>query len=203
MSGSGLAGVGVLHIFSEIPRFKLMLNELDRTWFHLIVNGAFAPFFLIYSHFPKMTVSTFVKILLLSLLDLYFLGMKNTTTTSAAAVITILLAFTFVMACIARLQKVNIRAIHSYAKVVGTIVTVAGAMIMTLIRGPLIDLFHSGETNLHNLIKGILMITTMSFSKASFMILQMTWICLFGTIEGSIVALIMQRVNANGVYIGT
>ena len=39
-----------------------------------------------------------------------------------------------------RLEKVNIRKIHSLAKIFGTIVTVGGAMLMTLVKGPMLDL---------------------------------------------------------------
>ncbi|KAJ8754226.1 hypothetical protein K2173_002126 [Erythroxylum novogranatense] len=221
----GLAGMDVL---SKAALNQGTSNYVLVVYRHAVATIGIGPFAVILDRKvrPKMTVSTFIKILLLGLLEpvidqnLYFLGMKNTTATFAAAVINILPAITFVLACIVGLEKVNIRSIHSQAKVAGTIATVAGAMIMTLIRGPLIDLFwtrgkqyagsHSGETNLHNSIKGTLMITTGSFSWASFMILQAVtlktypcelsltaWICLFGTIEGSIVALIMERGNAN------
>ncbi|EEF28049.1 conserved hypothetical protein [Ricinus communis] len=66
--------------------------------------------------------------------------------------------------------------------------------------------------NLHDSIKGALMITVGCFSWACFMILQAitlktypaelsltAWICLLGTIEGSIVAMVMERGN-NSVW---
>ncbi|KAJ8899679.1 hypothetical protein K2173_019376 [Erythroxylum novogranatense] len=220
----GLAGMDVL---SKAALNQGMSNYVFVVYRHAVATIVIGPFAVILDRKvrPKMTRSTFIKILLLGLLEpvidqnLYFLGMKYTTATFAAAVINILPAITFVMACIVRLEKVTLRSIHSQAKVVGTVATVAGAMIMTLIRGPLIDLFwtrgkafaegSTGGINLHNSIKGTLMITTGAFSWASFMILQAitlktypvelsltAWICLFGTIEGAIVALIMERGNA-------
>ncbi|KAA8518864.1 hypothetical protein F0562_016363 [Nyssa sinensis] len=170
---------------------------------------------------PKMTISIFAKIILLSLLEpvidqnLYFIGMKYTTATFAAAMCNILPTITFVMAWIFRLEKVKINSIHSQAKVVGTVITVAGAMLMTLVKGPVLELFwtngrNNHETNsainLQHSIKGSLMITIGCFSWACFMILQAitlrtyptelsltAWICLFGTAEGAIVALVMER----------
>ncbi|KAF5733812.1 WAT1-related protein [Tripterygium wilfordii] len=39
-----------------------------------------------------------------------------------------------------RLEKVNMRNLHSQAKISGTIVTVEGAMLITLIKGPMLNL---------------------------------------------------------------
>ncbi|KAJ0687149.1 putative EamA domain-containing protein [Helianthus annuus] len=92
-------------------------------------------------------------------------------------------------------------------------------MLMTLVKGPLLELFWTkGRTNkryeMHNgvdlqhSLKGAFMIVVGCFSWSCFMVLQaitlksypaelaMTaWICLLATIEGGIVALIMERGN--------
>lgn len=78
----------------------------------------------------------------------------------------------------------KLKSIRSQAKIIGTIATVAGAMIMTLVRGPVIELFwtkgnsshesQSGGLNLSHAIKGSLLITIGCFSWAAFMILQVT-----------------------------
>ncbi|CAL0326827.1 unnamed protein product [Lupinus luteus] len=172
----------------------------------------------------KMTFSIFMKIVALSLLEpvidqnLYFLGMKYTTATFAAAMSNMLPAITFIMACILRIEKINIKSIRSEAKIVGTIITVAGAMVMTLLKGPILHFFgthgninhnqQNGGTNLQHVIKGSIMITIGCFSWAGFMVLQSitleaypaelsltAWICLLGTVEGGIVALVMERGN--------
>lgn len=64
----------------------------------------------------------------------------------------------------------------------GTVTTVAGAMIMTLVKGPVIELFRAKGSSNHELpvagltlqhsIKGSLMITVGCFSWAAFMNLQ-------------------------------
>ncbi|KAF4385362.1 hypothetical protein G4B88_026645 [Cannabis sativa] len=157
--------------------------------------------------------------------NLYFMGMKYTTATFAAAMTNILPAITFVLACILGLEKLNIKSIRTQAKVVGTVATVAGAMVMTLMKGPILHLFwtkattsggHHGEggggISLANSIKGSLMITIGCFSWACFMVLQAitlktypaelsltAWICLLGTLEGTAVALVMERGNSSGV----
>ncbi|KAE8735953.1 Detected protein of unknown function [Hibiscus syriacus] len=71
--------------------------------------------------------------------NLYYVGMY-TTATFAAAMYNILPAITFLMACIFRLEKVNFRSIRNHAKVIGTHATVAGAMVITLMKGPVMEL---------------------------------------------------------------
>lgn len=135
--------------------------------------------------------------------------MKYTTATFAAAMSNVLPAVTFVMACIFRLilyhnvnpclhkckpniikffchrlEKFKLKSIHSQAKLAGTVATVAGAMLMTLLKGPVIELpWTKGSSsdeqqragmNLRDSIKGSLMITIGCFSWACFMILQVT-----------------------------
>lgn len=80
-----------------------------------------------------------------------------------------------------RLEKVDIRRLHSQAKILGTIVTVGGAMLMTLVNGPMLAFPWTRSTS-HNEstsstdnqdpIKGALMITAGCFCWASFIILQ-------------------------------
>ncbi|KAK8685374.1 hypothetical protein V6N13_041377 [Hibiscus sabdariffa] len=151
--------------------------------------------------------------------NLYYLGMKYTTATFATAMYNILPAITFVIAWILRLEKMNFRSIRSHGKVIGTLATVAGAMVMTLMKGPVLELFwmkgrinHEAAakngTDLHDSIKGGVMITIGCFSYACFVILQAitletypadlsltVWICLVGTLEGTIAALIMEKGN--------
>lgn len=81
-----------------------------------------------------------------------------------------------------RLEKVKLKSIRSQAKVGGTLTTVGGAMLMTLVKGPVIDLIWtkgrtqqhqgSGGVDLQHSVKGSLMITVGCFSWACFMVLQ-------------------------------
>ncbi|XP_050209118.1 WAT1-related protein At2g37460-like [Mercurialis annua] len=223
----GLSGMDVL---SKAALNQGMSNYVLVVYRHAIATVVIAPFALLLDKKvrPKMTGSIFLKIIALSLLEpvidqnLYFLGMKYTTATFAAAIVNILPAVTFVMAWIVGLEKVRIKTLHSQAKIVGTIATVAGAMVMTAVKGPAVNLFgvngnsyHGGGSSavsLHDTIKGALLITIGCFSWAGFVILQAitlktyptelsltAWICLFGTIEGGIVAMVMERGN-NSVW---
>ncbi|XP_023545074.1 WAT1-related protein At2g37460-like [Cucurbita pepo subsp. pepo] len=220
----GLAGMDIL---SKAALNQGMSNYVLVVYRHAVATIVIAPFALIFDKKvrPKMTIPIFAKLMILSLLEpvidqnLYFLGMKYTTATFAAAMCNILPAITFVMAWILRLEKVKIKSIRSQAKLVGTIATVGGAMIMTLIKGPILELFwvkqradhaqQRSDISLQHTIKGSIMITIGCFSWACFMILQAitlkaypaelsltAWICLLGTAEGTVLALVMERGNA-------
>ncbi|KVH90586.1 hypothetical protein Ccrd_007462 [Cynara cardunculus var. scolymus] len=85
-----------------------------------------------------------------------------------------------------RLEKLNLKNIRSQAKVIGTVTTLAGAMMMTLMKGPVLELFwtkgrtdHQSHVNstgvdvdLHNSLMGAFMITVGCFSWSAFMVLQ-------------------------------
>lgn len=140
--------------------------------------------------------------------------MKYTTATFAIAMCNVLPALTFVMAwifryyficimykfqlalvvssvwvCIfwlvfCRLEKVNVKKLHSQGKILGTLITVGGAMVMTLVNGPPVPLPWTKGTGVHQVvastalvsqdqhIKGAIMITAGCFCWASFYILQ-------------------------------
>ncbi|MFS8012673.1 putative EamA domain-containing protein [Helianthus anomalus] len=181
----------------------------------VVVFGPFAYYFERRMR-PKMTLSVFLKIMLLAQLEpvmdqiLYYTGMKYTTATFAIAMCNIIPALTFFMAWIFRyvhatkylknniylgrhnnininrLEKVNIKKRHSQAKIIGTLVTVGGAMTMTLVNGVPIPLPWTHISRVHppvapvalsyedhrNMIKGAIMITIGCFFWAGFFILQ-------------------------------
>lgn len=227
----GLAGMDIL---SKVALNHGMSNYVLVVYRHVVATIVVAPFaiFLDRKVRPKMTLSIFIKILLLSLLEpvidqnLYFMGMKYTSATFAATMVNILPAITFVMAWIFKLEKMKLTSIRSQAKLFGTVATVAGAMIMTLIKGPGFQMFGASGANsthdlksidisLHDAIKGSIMITIGCFSWAGFVILQATtlkvypcelsltaWICLLGTLEGTAVALVMEKGNSSVWFIG-
>ena len=98
---------------------------------------------------PKMTICVFSQIMVLGLLEpvldqiFTFVGMQYTSASFASAIMNAVPSVTFVFAVILRLERVKIKEIRSQAKVIGTLVTFAGALLMTLYKGPVIDLFFS------------------------------------------------------------
>ncbi|XP_039016392.1 WAT1-related protein At2g39510-like [Hibiscus syriacus] len=192
-----------------------------------IATLVLAPFAVVFERKvrPKMTLSVFVQIVLLSLLEpaidqnLYYTGIKYTTATVATALCNVLPAFVFLLAWVCRLEKVDARKVQCQAKILGTIGTVGGAMIMTMFNGPMLPFpwtkinHHAQSTNdasnIENPVKGAIMILVGCVCWACFVILQTitlksypaelsltTLICFMGAIEGAIVALVMERGNA-------
>ncbi|XP_021647429.1 WAT1-related protein At1g44800 isoform X2 [Hevea brasiliensis] len=114
------------------------------------------------------------------------------------------------------LERINVKKVHDVAKIVGTGITVAGAMVMTLYKGPIIDFImsHGGShhgsstsepTDQHWVI-GTLMLLASCCGWASFFILQSftlkqypaelsltALICLMGMVQGATVSLVMER----------
>jgi len=70
--------------------------------------------------------------------NMYYLGAKLTSATFASALVNILPAITFLMALVMRMEKLRLRSLRSQAKVVGTVCTVAGAVLMILYHGPVV-----------------------------------------------------------------
>ncbi|XP_019192383.1 PREDICTED: WAT1-related protein At2g39510-like [Ipomoea nil] len=194
---------------------------------NLTATVIFAPFAFFFERKirPKMTFSVFWKIMLLGLLEpvidqnLYYTGMKYTTATFTTALGNVLPAITFILAWILRLEQVNVRKLHSQAKILGTSVTIGGAMIMTLVRGGVIglpwtkeashDQSASAGNSQQDPVKGAAMIAAGCCCWASFYILQAitlksypaglsltSLLCGMGALQGSVLTLVVERGNA-------
>ena len=121
--------------------------------------------------------------------NLYYIGLKSTTATFAAAMWNTVPALTFLFAWLFRLETVNFRKLHSQAKVVGTVVTLGGAMIMTLVKGSVIELpwtrqnansnSLAEEIHPHQFIMGAIMIGAGCICGSLFYILQ---VCIYSVL---------------------
>lgn len=93
---------------------------------------------------PAMTLSFLVQFFLLALCGItanqgfYLLGLDNTSPTFASAIQNSVPAITFLMAAALRIEKVRLNRRDGIAKMVGTALCVAGAMVITLYKGPTI-----------------------------------------------------------------
>eukprot|EP00253_Pinus_taeda_P005604 PITA_05604 len=75
--------------------------------------------------------------------NLSYLGLKLTTPTYSLALTNVLPAMTFIMALVFRAEAVHIRELRDKAKIVGTSLSIVGAMMMTFCKGPIVQLFWS------------------------------------------------------------
>ncbi|KAK3230670.1 hypothetical protein Dsin_002551 [Dipteronia sinensis] len=216
-------GYAGLYIITMVSLKHGMSHYILSVYRHVVATLIISPFALVLERKirPKMTLPIFLRIMAIGFLEpvldqnLYFLGMKYTSATFASATINVLPAITFIMAIIFRLESVNVKKIHSLAKVIGTAITISGAMLMTLYKGPVINFIKSGggshhvtssESSSNNWFTGTLMLLASICCWSGFFILQTftlkkypaelslaSLICLMGVVEGSIVSLIMER----------
>lgn len=170
---------------------------------------------------PKMTLSCFLKIMLLALLEpvldqnFYYVGAKLTSASFSAALYNMLPAMTFLLAALLRMENLKMRSWHTRAKIAGTLITVAGALVMILYKGPVVDFFwtkgrphHGGDDQQvgGEFLKGTFMLIFSCFCWSAFFIVQShtlrsypaemsltTWICLLGAIQSAAVTLTVER----------
>uniref|UniRef100_A0A0E0HML5 WAT1-related protein n=1 Tax=Oryza nivara TaxID=4536 RepID=A0A0E0HML5_ORYNI len=140
----GFAGMYIVSVASlkrGMNHFVLVVYR------NLVATVLMAPFALLLERGvrPKMTVRIFLKIMGLAILEpvldqnLYYMGAKLTSAGFASALVNILPAVTFLLAVLLRMEKVRLRSLHSQAKIAGTVFTVAGAVLMIMYHGPVVQ----------------------------------------------------------------
>ncbi|CAO2174366.1 unnamed protein product [Urochloa humidicola] len=119
---------------------------------NIISLALLAPFayFLEKKDRPPLTFSLLVEFFLLALCGItanqgfYLLGLYHLSPTYASAIQNTVPAITFAMAAVLRLEQVDLSKRHGVAKVVGTVVSIGGATVITLYKG--LPLFHQNLT---------------------------------------------------------
>ncbi|KAK4801140.1 hypothetical protein SAY86_021627 [Trapa natans] len=171
---------------------------------------------------PKMTLAVFIQIMALGFLEpvldqnFAYLGMTYTSASFTSAIMNAVPSVTFVMALILRIERVKIREIRGQAKIIGTVVTFAGALLMTLYKGPIIDFIgHAGggeaavagaSSDSKHWVSGTLFILIGCCAWSAFYILQSitvkrypaemslsSLICLVGAMQSAVVAVVAER----------
>ncbi|KAM4094058.1 hypothetical protein ACB094_06G166600 [Castanea mollissima] len=215
----GHAGMSII---GKLALNKGMNPRVFIAYRYAVATVIIAPFAIVYDRSPPLRFILNLQDFLLfssitSYQNLYYEGMKLTTATYSRALFNVVPVFTFAMAWILRLEKVNIRRRGSQAKVLGTIVTIGGAMLMTLVKGPswiwpwTYKHGHQESTsagNKQDVIKGALMMLAGFFCWSGYVNLQAitlksypaelslaALISLIGTMESFIVALAMEWRN--------
>lgn len=93
---------------------------------------------------PALTFSLLVQFFLLAVVGItanqgfYLLGLDNTSPTFASAIQNSVPAITFLMAVMLRIEQVRLNRRDGLSKVLGTLLCVAGATVITLYKGPII-----------------------------------------------------------------
>ncbi|XP_010043810.2 WAT1-related protein At4g15540 isoform X1 [Eucalyptus grandis] len=92
---------------------------------------------------PPLTFSVLRKIFLLSLVGSVgqicgYAGIDYSSPVLGTAMMNLIPAFTFILAVISRMEKLNWKGSSSQAKLVGTVASILGALVITLYKGPTI-----------------------------------------------------------------
>lgn len=151
--------------------------------------------------------------------NIYFSGLYYSSSSIASATGNLVPAFTFLMAWVMGLEKVQIKNLRSIAKVIGTILCVAGAVAMALVRGPkllnsefiptnglLLILGKENNENLDsNWILGVILLIASAICWSFWLIMQVTissncpdhlsltaWLCLFAAIQSGLATIFIE-----------
>ncbi|XP_010244423.1 PREDICTED: WAT1-related protein At5g07050 [Nelumbo nucifera] len=186
-------GYAGMNIITKVSLNRGMSHYVLVVYRHAFATAVIAPFALVLERKvrPKMTLPVFLQIFVLGLLgpvidqNFYYAGLKYTSPTFSCAMSNMLPAMTFVMAVLCRMEKIDMKKVRCQAKVVGTIVTVAGAMLMTLYKGPIMEMVWTKHVHPHNSnatdatgtsdkdwAKGSILLIIATLAWASFFILQ-------------------------------
>ncbi|XP_050379009.1 WAT1-related protein At3g28050-like [Argentina anserina] len=170
---------------------------------------------------PPLTFSILCKFFLLSLAGItimqncVFTGVSYSSPTLASAMSNLIPAFTFFLAVIFRMEKLDLRNSRSRIKIIGTLVSISGALVVTLYKGapllskPVPDTSPSNtssSTSMNNWIIGGLFLAAASscvaiWNTAQAAILKgypsemtiVSFYSLFGTIQCTILSLFFER----------
>ncbi|XVF57633.1 hypothetical protein PTKIN_Ptkin06aG0221000 [Pterospermum kingtungense] len=147
----GYAGMNITSKLAMESGMKPLVLVAYRQIFATIAIAPFA-FFLERKTRPKITMPILFQIFLCSLTGatanqvLYLIGLENSTATVACALNNVLPAATFVLAALCRQEAVGIKKASGQAKVLGTLVCVGGAMLLSFYHGHIFDI---GESRIH------------------------------------------------------
>ncbi|KAL2559685.1 WAT1-related protein [Forsythia ovata] len=175
-------------------------------------------FFFHRSKRPPLTFSILWRIFLLALFGYIadigsYAGINYSSPTLGTALLNLVPGFTYILAIIFRMEGLNWRRSSDIAKSAGTVISIAGASVVTFYKGPAIinklhtlnsPILHSSSQQ--NWVLGGLFLTVAALSTASWCILQssilkmypiemivVAFYCLFVTIQAGAVSLIAER----------
>ncbi|KAJ9567774.1 hypothetical protein OSB04_003740 [Centaurea solstitialis] len=81
-------------------------------------------------------------------LNMYYHALNHTSATFAAATTNLIPAITFVIALFLRIERMYIKELHGWAKLIGAIASLSGALVFAFIKGPSLNFmawYSSGE----------------------------------------------------------
>ncbi|KAJ6810044.1 WAT1-related protein-like isoform X1 [Iris pallida] len=137
-------GYTFLYFITEASFNKGLNPYVYITYRHIVGGLVMLPFayFLERKLRPKLTWALFLEIFVLSLLgvgltlNMYFASLRYTSPSFVSSMVNTIASLTFVIAVLLRLEKLDAKSPRGIAKIVGTVVSLAGVTTMTLYKGP-------------------------------------------------------------------
>lgn len=229
----GFAG---MNIISKIALNQGMSHFVLVVYRHVVATLVLVPFALILERKtrPILTFRVFCEIFFSALFgaalnqNFYYAALGYTSATFACALSNMIPSLTFVMAVPFGLERVGIKSLAGQAKVLGTIICLGGAMLMTLYKGIAITLwpspFHLKQGNARtkndqaqseDFTKGAMFLVGNCICWAFYYIIQAKMtkrysakysstalMCFLATIQSAILALIFERDHPSVWVIG-
>eukprot|EP00253_Pinus_taeda_P007585 PITA_07585 len=174
---------------------------------------------------PPMTLSIFSQIFFLALCGITIsqnfclAGLHYTNSTFSSAILNLIPPITFVMATSLRLENVHIKSKRGQAKVVGIIISVGGAMVMTLYKGPEIKILrfnlNAYDSKASNTVLGSMLLLGGVVSWAAWIIFQAPVVreypaqlsltalmCFLGALQSGVIALVYAHKTSSVWVVG-
>ncbi|KAL3750985.1 hypothetical protein ACJRO7_011895 [Eucalyptus globulus] len=124
------------------------MGSASTSWSFTVTSSPLSSSFLVPSSSlagscPPLTFSVLRKIFLLALVGFAsqicgYAGIDYSSPVLGTAMMNLIPAFTFILAIISRMEKLNWKGSSSQAKLVGTVASILGALVITLYKGPTI-----------------------------------------------------------------
>ncbi|KAI3870101.1 hypothetical protein MKW92_021969 [Papaver armeniacum] len=227
----GYAGFHVVSRFALNMGISKIVFPVYRNIIALILLVPFA-YFLEKKDRPALTASLLLQFFFLALIGItanqgfYLLGLDHTSPTFASAIQNSVPALTFLMAVALRIEQVRLNRKDGVAKVLGTVSCVAGAMVITLYKGPTIFgaapihqqtplLLTLGDANGKNWTLGCIYLIGHCLSWSAWLVLQSpilkkyparlsvtSYTCFFGVVQFLAIAAFFER-NAQAWLVHT
>ncbi|TYI20662.1 hypothetical protein ES332_A07G254600v1 [Gossypium tomentosum] len=133
-----------ISVISKAALSKGMSNVVSVTYFNALGTLILLPYFIFCrDKQAPLTFSLLWRFFLLGLIGssgqiIFLTGVKFSSPTLSSALVNLIPIFTFLLAVIFRMEKLEMRKSSSQAKLLGAIVAVTGAFVVTLYKGPLV-----------------------------------------------------------------
>ncbi|CAA0833698.1 WAT1-related protein [Striga hermonthica] len=202
---------------------KMAMSDATSNFILSVYSNALATFILFPCAFlfhsrskrPPLTFPVICRVFLLALCgglaDISsYAGIKYSSPTLGTELLNLVPGFTYILAIIFRMEKFSLRKSSCISMILGTIISIFGASIVTLYKGPAIVnkiSTLSSSSSQQNWVLGGILLASAAFSTASWSIVQQTWIlkvypaemtivaiyCLFVTMQSTLVGLIAEK----------